>query len=68
MWRAIFFAISSGSPCTASSTGRSLATSRSISRTWMKQSPSTRGICWLTSAITTRADSAADLTMSVDTP
>ncbi len=61
----------------ARSVGRALAATSRIGssqgtsvdlRTWMKQSPSARGICEFTSATTIWALSAADFTMSVETP
>ena len=68
MCLAIRRASSLGAPWGASMTARSLGTSMSMSRTLIKQSPSDLGMCSQTSATTNRALSAADLTMSVETP
>ena len=48
--------------------GRSVSTIRWIRRTWMKESPSVRGIPGFTSAMTSRAHSAAAFVQSTPTP
>ncbi len=52
----------------SSITGRSISTTWVSRDTWMKQSPSERGICRFTSATTARALSEAALVHSTPTP
>ena len=54
--------------CGSSITGRSISTTCVRRETWMKQSPSARGICGLTSAMTLARVSAAAFVHSTPTP
>ena len=68
MYSAICRVVSVTSGAGTSRIGAADGTSTSMSLTWMKQSPSVRGMFGLTCAMTSEAFSVALFTMSTDTP